>query len=49
MWETPAGPASSKERCEEWDSFTVPYFARFRISTVLAVRHVVSASVMLDE
>jgi len=30
MWETPAVSASSKERCEGWDSFTVPCFARFR-------------------
>lgn len=30
MWETPAPPASSKRRCEEWDSFTVPRFARPR-------------------
>jgi hypothetical protein len=30
MWETPAALASSKERCEGWDCFTVPRFARFR-------------------
>ena len=27
MWKRPAVPASSKERCEGWDSFTVPRFA----------------------
>lgn len=30
MWKRPAVPASSKERCEGWDSFTVPGFARLR-------------------
>ena len=30
MWETPAPPASPKKRCEGWDRFTVPRFARFR-------------------
>jgi hypothetical protein len=30
MWETPAASASSKERCEGWDSFSVTRFARFR-------------------
>ena len=30
MWERPALPASSKERCEGWDSFTVPPLAGFR-------------------
>ena len=30
MWKRPAVPASSKERCEAWDGFTVPRFARVR-------------------
>lgn len=30
MWEKLAVPASSKGQCEEWDSRTVPCFARVR-------------------